>query len=107
MTNRFVPVIGCVLVLGLTGCTYEPSEADIKAVIQTKYDAMNNLGNLFGMKHVAELAAVEKIGCQSIREKVYRCDVIVTGTGTLSGPEKTPMSMVLMRGKTGWSALDE
>lgn len=101
-------LLGIGLIGLLTGCSSEPSEADLKAVVQTQYDSLNGLGNMFGMKQgIASLKSVEKVTCNGIREKVYRCDLVVFGTNPITGDDKRVVSLLLMKTKDGWVELEE
>jgi hypothetical protein len=92
----------------LSGCSGEPSEADLKAVVQAQYDAVNGLGSMFGMKQgIASLKYVEKVSCASVRDKVYRCDVVVVGANAITGDGKGATSLLLMKTKEGWAEVEQ
>jgi outer membrane lipoprotein-sorting protein len=92
----------------LLGCSSEPSEADIKAAVQAQYDAVNSLSGMFGMKKdIANLTSVEKVGCSSVRDKVFRCDVVVTGGNAITGEGKSTASLLLMKTKEGWAEVEQ
>jgi nitroreductase len=58
-------------------------------------------------KDIANLTSVEKVGCSSVRDKVFRCDVVVTGGNAITGEGKSTASLLLMKTKEGWAEVEQ
>lgn len=96
------------LVVLLEGCSSEPSEEELKSVVQAQYDAVNGLSGMFGIKQdLASLKSVEKVGCTSVRDKVYRCDVVVSAINVVTGEGKGALSLLLMKTQEGWEEIEQ
>jgi hypothetical protein len=92
----------------LTACTFgEPTDADIKLAVQQQYDAVNGIGGLFGVKtNFVSLNSVEKVGCEEIRDHVYRCDIVVDANSVMGASGKSTTNITMMKTKEGWAAVD-
>jgi hypothetical protein len=92
----------------LTACSFgEPSEADIKLAVQQQYDSVNGLGSMFGVKtNFVNLKSVEKVGCEEIRDHVFRCDIVVDASNVMTGSDKSTTSILMMKTKEGWTTVD-
>jgi hypothetical protein len=98
-----------VILVVLAGCSFgEPSEADIKLAVQQQYDSINGIGGLFGVKtKFVNLKSVEKVGCEEIRDNVFRCDIVVDASNVMTGSDKSTTDIIMMKTKEGWAAVDQ
>ena len=97
------------MLLQLTGCSGEPSEAEMQSVFQGEFDnAMTDFKNLGDIgvqmaKKVPEFVSVEKKGCTARKPTGYTCDVLVEVKPVNSDQtSKTPMTISFVKGESGW-----
>lgn len=92
----------------LAACSSGPSEQDIQQVLENNYEQINQFGSVLGMQQkMISLTAVDKVGCQSVRDNVYRCDLVIESDNMLLGQQKETTSLLFMQTKAGWTLVDE
>lgn len=107
--------IGIVLALGalLTGCSREPSEADIRAAYLDNLSAVQSqMGQLTALTGGAlgdlqiNLVDLRKLSCEE-DGKAYRCTTQVTLEVPLLGEQRKTEEITLMKSDSGWVMLDK
>ena len=93
----------------LVACGGEPSESDIRAVmekdIKLANEQMSSLGSALGTgtKMETKLHSVKKIGCKADGDKAYLCDVEMDVEAPLVGRRKAVAPMRLIKASEGWA----
>jgi hypothetical protein len=94
------------MALHLTGCSGEPSEAEMRAIFKGEFDAAKNMGGMVGQmmaKTVPEFVSLEKKGCTARKPTGYTCDVLLELKPVNSDQtRKNPMTISFVEGESGW-----
>ena len=96
--------------LALSACGGAPSEADMRAAVDSQVKAQTTaMEGFVGKKAMEaskgmtpEIKSFRKIGCKEDGEKAYRCDVEVE-VSQLGSTAKSAKSMRFVKGSDGWA----
>ena len=95
-------VTSLLLVVGLAGCSGEPSSGDIEKVVKADVEKVNQQVPE-SMK--TEVHAVKKISCVEAKESAgYNCDVEIDVTAPMVGRNKSVGQIRMVKGSDGWVA---
>lgn len=99
------------LLLGLHGCSGEPSAANIEAAMRARFANAASMakntpfGGTIPAGMLPQLHGVKKIGCAAASQGTgYTCDVEVDATLPFAGRNKNVTQLHLVKGSDGWVA---
>ena len=101
--NRSRLLIIGVASLMLVACGGEPSEGDIRKVIDKSIDDGNQVAQKMGVKMESKVHSVKKIGCKSDGDKAYICDVEVDVEMPMVGRNQGVAPMRFVKTSDGWA----
>lgn len=96
--------------MALTGCSGEPTEADLKKALQAEMDRANELaqtmlGNEAGAEVATTIHALKKLKCKQSEEDgktEYRCKVELDITYPPAKRQKRKASVRMVKEDNGW-----
>ncbi|WP_137817871.1 hypothetical protein [Pseudomonas sp. 2FG] len=93
--------------VGLTGCSGEPSGAEIEALLRASLAGttkqMEGVVGAQAAKNMSgEIYSVESLGCVDREPAGYICDVEVDMKAPFSGRNKSVAKVALVEGDDGW-----
>jgi hypothetical protein len=95
-------VTSLLLVVGLAGCSGEPSSGDIEKVVKADVEKVNQV---VPQSMKTEVHAVKKISCVEAKESAgYNCDVEMDVTAPMVGRNKSVGQIRMVKGSDGWVA---
>ena len=109
MKNGMLVVAVAIFGALLAGCSGEPSESDIRGVLEKATEQANaNIASMTGMTNMTtEIKSVKKIGCKEAQDSTgYNCDVTVTAVVPMLGEQTSTSTMRLIKGDDGWQAMN-
>jgi len=106
----FTGIIIVLLGMTLTGCSGEPTEAELKKVLQSEMDGANELAQtMLGKEAGAEVAttihALDKLSCKQSEvdgTQEYRCKVEMDITYPPAKRQKRKASIRMVKEDNGW-----
>ena len=105
-TYRWWASCGMVLitVAVLTGCSVEPSEADIKKAIEREFSQGEGMAGGLAPK----LHGLKKLGCaKAASNPGYNCDVELDLEAPFIGRQKSALKVRFVKGDDGWVGIRE
>jgi len=101
--TRFATLVtSLLLVVGLAGCSGEPSSGDIEKVVKADVEKVNQV---VPQSLKTEVHAVKKISCVEAKESAgYNCDVEMDVTAPMVGRNKSVGQIRMVKGSDGWVA---
>jgi hypothetical protein len=102
MNRSRLLIIGAASLM-LVACGGEPSEGDIRKVIDKSIDDGNQVAQKMGVKMESKVHSVKKIGCKSDGDKAYICDVEVDVEMPMVGRNKGVAPMRFVKTSDGWA----
>lgn len=99
------------LAVALSGCSGEPSEADLKNALIKEVDKANVLldkssGVLGAQSLKTEVKEVKKIGCKESSDSAgYNCDIKITATSPMLGTTTNNGTARFVKGDDGWEVI--
>jgi hypothetical protein len=101
--TRFATLVtSLLLVVGLAGCSGEPSSGDIEKVVKADVEKVNQV---VPQSMKTEVHAVKKISCVEAKESAgYNCDVEMDVTAPMVGRNKSVGQIRMVKGSDGWVA---
>ena len=104
-SKKYLLVPLLVSVMGLVGCSGEPSAGDIEKLIMHDLELQNAQLRSLGMGQLGEgylpqIHSVTKIACEG-KEKVYTCDVEIDSS-VMGIRDKSVAKMRIVKSSDGW-----
>jgi len=106
----FTGITIVLLGMALTGCSGEPTEAELKKVLQSEMDRANELaqtmlGNEAGAEVATTIHALDKLNCKLSEvegKQEYRCKVEMDITYPPAKRQKRKASIRMVKEDNGW-----